>query len=314
MSLPMAFLFSREIQQIIKRADTARFISLVEKSVGNVKIKLLNEAEDTEMNLQERVKNLKTIVVKVGTSTLTYESGRLNLKRIERLAWVLADIKNQGKNVILVSSGAIGVGSVRLGFSERPKQIKAKQAAAAVGQAVLMQIYQNFFNEYNQKVAQVLLTKEDFKEGERVFNMTNTFETLMEYGVIPIVNANDTISTFEIGFSDNDRLSAEVAGLVGADLLLILSDIDCLYDKDPKNHIDAQRVPLVHKITEEIEQMAGTNGSTFSTGGMSTKIAAGKICERNQIDMVVANGEDPAIIHRILEGKEEGTFFALRQE
>ena len=167
MSLPMAFLFSREIQQIIKRADTARFISLVEKSVGNVKIKLLNEAEDTEMNLQERVKNLKTIVVKVGTSTLTYESGRLNLKRIERLAWVLADIKNQGKNVILVSSGAIGVGSVRLGFSERPKQIKAKQAAAAVGQAVLMQIYQNFFNEYNQKVAQVLLTKEDFKEGER---------------------------------------------------------------------------------------------------------------------------------------------------
>ena len=310
----MAFLFSREIQQIIKRADTARFISLVEKSVGNVKIKLLNEAEDTEMNLQERVKNLKTIVVKVGTSTLTYESGRLNLKRIERLAWVLADIKNQGKNVILVSSGAIGVGSVRLGFSERPKQIKAKQAAAAVGQAVLMQIYQNFFNEYNQKVAQVLLTKEDFKEGERVFNMTNTFETLMEYGVIPIVNANDTISTFEIGFSDNDRLSAEVAGLVGADLLLILSDIDCLYDKDPKNHIDAQRVPLVHKITEKIEQMAGTNGSTFSTGGMSTKIAAGKICERNQIDMVVANGEDPAIIHRILEGKEEGTFFALRQE
>ncbi|MBS4959600.1 MAG: glutamate 5-kinase [Clostridiales bacterium] len=266
------------------------------------------------MNLQERVKNLKTIVVKVGTSTLTYESGRLNLKRIERLAWVLADIKNQGKNVILVSSGAIGVGSVRLGFSERPKQIKAKQAAAAVGQAVLMQIYQNFFNEYNQKVAQVLLTKEDFKEGERVFNMTNTFETLMEYGVIPIVNANDTISTFEIGFSDNDRLSAEVAGLVGADLLLILSDIDCLYDKDPKNHIDAQRVPLVHKITEKIEQMAGTNGSTFSTGGMSTKIAAGKICERNQIDMVVANGEDPAIIHRILEGKEEGTFFALRQE
>lgn len=312
--MPMAFLFSREIQQIIKRADTARFISLVEKSVGNVKIKLLNEAEDTEMNLQERVKNLKTIVVKVGTSTLTYESGRLNLKRIERLAWVLADIKNQGKNVILVSSGAIGVGSVRLGFSERPKQIKAKQAAAAVGQAVLMQIYQNFFNEYNQKVAQVLLTKEDFKEGERVFNMTNTFETLMEYGVIPIVNANDTISTFEIGFSDNDRLSAEVAGLVGADLLLILSDIDCLYDKDPKNHIDAQRVPLVHKITEKIEQMAGTNGSTFSTGGMSTKIAAGKICERNQIDMVVANGEDPAIIHRILEGKEEGTFFALRQE
>ena len=265
------------------------------------------------MNLRDRIKNYKRIVVKVGTSTLTYSNGRLNLRRIERLAWVLADIKNQGKDVILVSSGAIGVGSVRLGFTKRPEQTRQKQAAAAVGQAVLMQIYQNFFKEYNQQVAQILLTKEYFKEGERKENTTNTFDTLLEMGVIPIVNANDTISTFEIEFSDNDRLSAEVAALVKSDLLVILTDIDCLYDSDPRSNQDAQRVPLVTEITEKIQAMAGSKGSTFSVGGMATKISAGKICEGSDVDMVVANGEDPKILHEIIDGDDIGTYFALKK-
>ena len=180
--------------------------------------------------IQERIKSSKRIVIKVGTSTLTYENGNLNLGLLNKLAWVLSDLRNQGRDVILVTSGAIGVGSKKLNFKTRPKETREKQAAAAVGQAELMHIYQNFFGEYSQRVAQILLTKDDFKEGERKTNTTNTLETLLNFGVIPIVNANDTISTFEIEFSDNDRLSASVASLIGADLLIILTDIDALYD------------------------------------------------------------------------------------
>lgn len=261
------------------------------------------------MNIREKLKESKRVVIKVGTSTLTYPNGRLNLQRIEKLSWVMADIRNQGKDVILVSSGAIGVGAVRLDFKERPKETRTKQAAAAVGQAVLMQIYQNFFIQYGQKVAQILLTKEDFKEGERRQNTINTFETLLELNVIPVVNANDTISTFEIEFSDNDTLSAHVATLLNADLLILLTDIDALHDCDPKTNPHSRRISYVEEITKEIVRMAGTKGSEFSIGGMATKIEAAKICQKDGVHMVVAQGSNPTIIHQILNGDDMGTFF-----
>lgn len=262
------------------------------------------------MDIREKLKNSKRVVVKVGTSTITYpESGRLNLKRIEKMAWVLSDLVNEGKEVVLVSSGAIGVGSIRLNFTERPKETRKKQAAASVGQAVLMQIYQNFFNQYNHSIAQILMTKDDVNIEKRRFNIENTFETLFEMGVIPIVNANDTISTEEIEFSDNDRLSAIVAEITKADLLIILTDIDALYDSDPRVNPNAKRVAVVESITDDIMAMAGTNGSKYSVGGMVTKLEAGKICVDNNIHMVVANGEDPKIIGQIIDGEDIGTFF-----
>lgn len=262
------------------------------------------------MNIRDKIKESKRIVIKVGTSTITYpHNGRINLKRVEKLAWVLSDIVNEGKDVVLVSSGAIGVGSVRLNFTERPKEIKKKQAAAAVGQAVLMQIYQNFFMEYNHSVAQILLTKDDVEIEKRRYNIENTFETLFEMGIIPIVNANDTISTEEIEFSDNDRLSALVAEITKADLLIILTDIDALYDDDPKSNPNAKRVSYVEKITDDIMSMAGTNGSKYSVGGMATKLEAAKMCSENNIHMVIAQGDDPKIIDDIMEGMDIGTFF-----
>ena len=253
------------------------------------------------------------IVIKVGTSTLTYPNGRLNLQRIERLSWVLADLRNQGKDVILVTSGAIGVGATRLGFDHRPEKMREKQASAAVGQAVLIQIYQQFFNNYNQKVAQVLLTKEDIAEGRRRENIINPFEALLDMGVIPIVNANDTISTYEIEFSDNDQLSAEVASLLNAELLIILTDTDALYDKDPRTAGDARRIPRVTEITEDIRRMAGEKGSAFGTGGMCTKVCAAERCTKDGIDMAIINGDDPVHIHSVLEGKDIGTIFTGRR-
>ena len=266
------------------------------------------------MEQRERLKECKRIVIKVGTSTITYPNGRLNLKRIEKLAQVLSDLRNQDKDVVLVSSGSIGVGAVRLSFSERPTETRKKQASAAVGQAVLMQIYQNFFYEYNQTVAQILLTKEDVASQIRRDNILNTMETLLEMGVIPIVNTNDTISTEEIEFSDNDRLSALVATLIQADLLVLLTDIDALYDKDPKKYADAKRISYVTEITPEIEQMAGEKGSAFSVGGMETKLQAAKQCLDHKVSMAIALGDDPGVLHRILEGEEEGTYFCGRIE
>jgi len=262
-----------------------------------------------EKQTRKSLEHSKRIVIKVGTSTITYPNGRLNLKHIEKLSWVLADLQNQGKEVVLVSSGSIGVGSARLSYVERPTEIRKKQAAAAVGQAILMQIYQNFFNEYSQTVAQILLTKDIVDNEERRQNAVNTFETLMEMGVIPIVNANDTISTDEIGFSDNDKLSALVAGLIGADVLMLLTDIDALYDKNPRNHVDAKRISQVTEINEETMKMAGEKGSTFSVGGMETKLQAAKMCLENGVSMVIALGENPTIIHDILEGEDVGTYF-----
>ena len=264
--------------------------------------------------MRQTLQKSKRIVVKVGTSTLTYENGRLNLKTIERMSWVLADLVNQGKEVLLVTSGAIGVGCARLSFSNRPNEMRKKQAAAAVGQAVLIQIYQNFFKEYNQAIAQILLTKEEIENQQRRLNTLNTVHTLLELGVVPIVNANDTISTYEIEFSDNDNLSAMVAELIEADLLILLTDIDGLYEKDPKTYQEAKRISYVPKVTEQIHKMAGQEGSKFSVGGMATKIQAAEICQNVGVHMVVASGEDPTVIHRILGGEDIGTFFEGRKK
>lgn len=255
----------------------------------------------------------KRIIIKIGTNTITYPNGTLNLRLIERLSWVLTDLHNQGRDVVLVSSGAIGVGSVQLGFSERPTETRKKQAAAAVGQAVLMQTYQRFFNVYGQKTAQILLTKDDVRDKERRQNTVNTFETLLELGVIPIVNANDTVTTFEAEFSDNDKLSAYVAALLNADLLILLTDIDALYDKDPKTHPDAKRIPVVNEITDETMSMAGAKGSSFSVGGMKAKLSAAKICFSGNTDMIIASGDDPARIFELVSGEGVGTLFTKKK-
>ena len=265
------------------------------------------------MSQARKTGQYKRLVIKVGTSTITYPNGRLNLRMMEKLAWELTDFHNRGLDVALVSSGAVGVGSVRLGFAERPTVTRQKQAAAAVGQAALMQIYQNFFNTYHQTVAQILLTKEDFFEGERRQNTINTMNTLFEMGVIPIINANDVTSTSEIEglvFSDNDQLSATVAGAISADLLVLLTDIDALYDKDPRSYPDAKRVPFVSEITPEIMAMAGAKGSTFSVGGMDTKLKAAAQCLAAGVDMVIAESTDPTIVNQILDGKDVGTLFS----
>ena len=261
------------------------------------------------MDIHERFKDYKTIVVKVGTSTITYPNGNLNLRMIDRLCWMLSDLKNRDKNVVLVSSGAIGVGSKSLGFAERPQKTREKQAAAAVGQAILMQIYQNFFNTYTHTVAQILLTKNDFEKGDRKTNTENTFDELLSRGIIPIVNANDTTSTYEIEFSDNDRLAANVAVLLKADLLILLTDIDALYDSDPRQNPDAERIKIVEEITPEIEAMAGKAGSRFSVGGMATKVSAPKLFVKNGDDMVVPDGGDTTIIEKIVEDEDVGTLF-----
>lgn len=262
-----------------------------------------------EEPMRDTLCRCRRIIVKVGTATITYPNGRLNLKRIEELAWVLTDLRNRGMDVALVTSGAIGVGAIRMSLAERPTEMRKKQAAAAVGQAMLMQIYHNFFDRYNQTVAQILLTKEEMGTEERYQNTHNTFETLFEMGIIPIVNANDTISTYEIEISDNDRLSAMVAEVTKADLLVLLTDIDALYDKNPREHADAKRISYVERVTEEVEKMASGKGSAFSVGGMQTKLEAAKICEKAGVAMAIAHGQDPTVIHRILAGEDVGTCF-----
>ena len=266
-----------------------------------------------ENNIRQRIKDSKRIVVKVGTSTLAYPNGNLNLNLINRLSWVLADLRNQDKEVILVTSGAIGVGSKSLNFEKRPTITREKQAAAAVGQVELMHIYQNFLGEYNQRVAQVLLTKEDFKAGERRTNTNNTLETLLDFGVIPIINANDTISTFEIEFSDNDRLSASVAALLQSDLLIILTDIDALYDANPKTHPEAKRIPYVEKVTDDILSMGGEKGSEFSVGGMETKLLAARTCYDHGVIMAILNGSNPLLIQDLMDQKDVGTVFDCKK-
>lgn len=258
------------------------------------------------------------IVVKVGTSTLTHPGGELNLRNMERLTAVLSDIQGAGIQVVLVSSGAISVGASRLRLVGRPSELRLKQAAAAAGQCRLMHIYDKMFGEYSRTVAQILLTREDVDGGEREENLQSTFHTLLEMGAIPIVNENDSVSVSEIqnvhGFGDNDTLSAVVAGLCGADLLVLLSDIEGLYTGDPHTDPNAKLIRRVEKIDESLISVAGGAGSSRGTGGMLTKLEAAKIAMAHGTDMVITNGERPEVLYDILENREVGTFFAARKE
>jgi glutamate 5-kinase len=248
-------------------------------------------------------------VIKVGTTTLTYPSGKLNFKRINRLAWMISDLRNQGKEVILVSSGAVAVGVARLGLLERPRDIIGRQAASAVGQAALMQIYENFFGEYNQKVAQILLTKDVVEHEARRRNAENTFFRLLSLGVTPIVNENDSVSTDELdfSFSENDTLSAYVALLTAADLLIMLSDIDGMYDSDPKTNPDAKIIRQIGDVAA-VMKFAGDSQSAFGTGGMASKLSAAHMAAQKGIDTVIASGDDPAVVFDIVKGIDIGTY------
>lgn len=261
-----------------------------------------------------RILSAKTIVVKVGTSTITHPNGKLNLMIIEKLVRVLSDLKNQGKNVILVTSGAIGVGRAKMGLLQRPDTIPEKQALAAIGQVNLMYIYSKLFGEYGHITSQVLLTKDVLDRSEREQNAVNTFQTLLKYNSIPIVNENDTISIEQIQFGDNDTLSATVSVLVKADLLILLSDIDGLYNKDPNENKDVELIHVVYGITDDILNACGSTHNSFGTGGMKTKIAAAQICIEHGIPMVIANGDDPHNIIRILAGEDVGTLFVPCRE
>lgn len=254
------------------------------------------------------IKKAQRIVVKVGTSTLTYDTGKMNLKRIDELARVLSDLHNQGKEVVLVSSGAVGIAMGKLGLSKRPEETKEKQALAAVGQCELMYLYDKLFSDYNNTVAQILLTRDDIVIPRRKRNMQNTFFTLMEMGIIPIVNENDTVSTEEIEIGDNDTLSALVADLIDADLLILFSDIDGLYDKDPHGNPDAKLMPVIFDVNE-VRHLAGGAGSNRGTGGMVTKLTAAQIATSAGIHMVISNGEKIDALYELLDGKQVGTLF-----
>ena len=262
------------------------------------------------MNLREHLKDKKRVVVKVGTSSLTHpETGMMDLIKLEKLVRELSDLHNQGKEVILVSSGAIAVGRKTMGLKERPQKLELKQACASVGQARLMMIYQKLFMEYNQTASQILMTKNTFINGENRINARNTFETLLSLGAIPIVNENDTISTYEIRFGDNDTLSAIVTALVEADLLILLSDIDGLFTDDPNRNPDAEFIEYVEHIDRSLEKMAKGSASDVGTGGMSTKLHAAQIATASGAEMIIANGKDMGVIHRIMGGEPIGTLF-----
>ncbi len=266
------------------------------------------------MNRRKKLKACHRVVVKIGTSTLTYSNGQLNLQRIERLVRELADLHNRGMEVLLVSSGAIGVGATRMGYKKIPRTMPEKQALAAIGQGALVQLYEKLFSEYNKTVAQVLLTRGDLDERLRYLNATNALLAILELGVIPIINENDTVVVEEIKFGDNDTLSALVASIVDADLLIILSDVDGLYDSDPRVNKDARLQTEVDEITPMMEENSINRGSSFSSGGMLTKLKAARICMAAGIPMVIANGDSDNAIRQIMDGKELGTLFIPREE
>jgi len=268
---------------------------------------------DTSAQGREAILAAHRIVIKVGTSTITYDNGRMNLRNIERLSRAISSLMNQGREVILVTSGAIGVGIGCLDLKEKPTAMRDKQAVAAVGQCELMNVYSRCFAEYSHVVAQILLTKDDLDETIVKENICNTFEALIEKGIVPIVNENDTVSTAEImqngTFGDNDTLSAHVAALVGADLLIILSDIDGLYDSNPRENEEAMRIPLVCEINQALLDSAGGVGSVFGTGGMQTKISAMALATAAGVGGVIAEGSQSQILEDILEGDDIGTYF-----
>ncbi len=255
------------------------------------------------------------IVVKVGTSTLAHPTGRLNIQRMEKLCKVLSDLKNMGHEIILVSSGAIAMGFGKLNLSERPKDVPTKQASAAVGQCELMYIYDKLFTEYNHTVAQLLITAPDIEEGGvRKQNFHNTLARLLELGALPVINENDTISTEEFGIGDNDTLSAIVAVTIQADLLILLSDIDGLFDGDPRKNPDAKLIDTVEKIDEHIISLGGGSGSNLGTGGMATKLRAAQMATTAGCEMVIANGQSPEVLYDVAAGKRVGTRFLAKRD
>ena len=249
------------------------------------------------------------IVIKIGTSTLTHASGNLNIRRMDRLCRVVSDIKNAGHEVILVSSGAVGMGVGKLSLKQRPADIPSKQAVAAVGQCELMYTYDRAFSEHNHVVAQILLSAYDVEDEGRRRNFHNTIFRLLELGVLPIINENDTVATEELTIGDNDTLSAIVAVSAGADLLVLLSDIDGLYTADPHKNSDAKLLPEVHGVTPEIIALAGGSGSDLGTGGMATKLRAAQIANAAGMDMIIASGADPDVLYDIMDGQSVGTRF-----
>lgn len=254
------------------------------------------------------------IVVKVGTSTLAHSTGMLNIRRVEQLCKVLCDLKNAGHEIVLVSSGAIGMGVGKLALREPPRDMPTKQAAAAVGQCELMYTYDKLFSEYHHTVAQILLTGSDVRDEQRKLNFHNTLFRLLELGAIPVLNENDTVATEEIGIGDNDTLSAIVAVSAKADLLILLSDIDGLYTADPRKCADAKLISHIPEITPEIRALAGGSGSALGTGGMNTKLSAAEIANAAGIDMVIANGATPEILYKIVDGAPVGTRFSGRKQ
>ncbi|MCR5499829.1 MAG: glutamate 5-kinase [Acetatifactor sp.] len=272
-------------------------------------------------NLRELIKDKKRIVVKIGSSSLQHkETGDMDYIRLEKLVRELSDIRNQGKDVILVTSGAIAAGKKAVGITEIKSETNShamavKQACSAIGQARLMMTYNKLFSEYNQVSAQILMTKNTIVDNLNRYNAHNTFTELLAMGVIPVVNENDTVATYEIEIGDNDTLSAIVAALVDADLLILLSDIDGLYTDDPRKNKDAKFIDLVEEITPELMEMGkASTGSGVGTGGMSTKLIAAKIATASGADMVIANSEDIGVLHRIMNGKNIGTLFAANKD
>lgn len=254
------------------------------------------------------------IVIKVGTSTLAHKTGNLNIKRTESLCRVVSDLKNAGHEILLVSSGAVGMGVGKLSISGRPQDIPTKQAAAAVGQCELMYTYDRLFSKYNHIVAQILITRAIRDDVERYRNFKNTVYRLLEFGALPVINENDSVATDEIILGDNDTLSATVAASVGADLLIILTDINGLYTADPRKDANASLISTVDEITEEIEKFAAGSGSGLGTGGMKTKITAAEIAVAASVETVIANGQDPEILYAIVNGESfVGTRFAVKK-
>lgn len=266
------------------------------------------EISDTYRN---KLKNKKRIVIKIGSSSLTHkETNGIDLYKLEKLVRILTDIRNQGKDVILVSSGAIAVGKKSTGLAGKTLSLPEKQACAAIGQAQLMMMYQKLFSEYNQKTAQILMTKYTMLDDLSRYNAKNTFEELLKLGVIPVVNENDTVSTYEIVFGDNDRLSALVTALTNADMLILLSDIDGMFTDDPNVNDKAEFIPVVTNLDSKMFSMGkDSSGSDVGTGGMSAKLAAAQIATESGADMVIANGEKVSVIEQILAGSNVGTLF-----
>lgn len=262
------------------------------------------------MNFRETLKDTKRVVVKVGTTSLTHKNGKVDLRKMEFLSRVLTDLNNRGIDVVLVSSGAIAVGTDKLGLNERPRDTIGKQVASAVGQAILMQMYERFFGEYNQKIAQILLTMAVFDAQNKIKNVQNTINSLLKLGVIPIVNENDSVATDEFNeFSDNDTLSAYVASIIDSDLLIILSDIEGLYTADPNVDKNAERIDVVENVDDSVYELATGSSSKLGTGGMVTKVKAADLLGKKGINMVIASGNNPDILYSIVNGENVGTLF-----